>query len=877
MKKLSLLVLMISCFTAFSQPTVVDTERFAFEPDLAVNADIVSPKDFLGYELGESFTVYAQIVEYYKQLAAASPRVLYNEYGKTYEDRPLINLVISSEENIRNIENIRRDHLDLLVPGSGDPAATIANQPVFTSFSYNIHGNEPSSSEAAMQVAYRMAAAQDDETMEVLENSVIIMYICINPDGRDRYVYWYKSMKRIGRPGFEPNDMEHYEGWPGGRTNHYWFDLNRDWIWGVHPESRGHTAEYQRWMPQVHVDYHEQGYNSNYFTAPGTTPRNKLLPDAYEPWSKVFGDANIAEFDKHQINYFTRDRFDFFYPGYGSSYPSVMGGIGMLVEQGGHSAGGRIVETDDGYNLTLRQRVFDHYTTSIASIKTSAENKEDLLQYSYDSWQPSNSKSSVSNYVFSGEDMYSSDLVNVLLRNGVKVYKADEGFQVSAAKDYKTGSTVRKSLPAGSYIVPTNQPRHLFINSIMERQMAIEDSVMYDMATWSGPIAYNLDAYSTTGAVSVSKTEITEEVKEVGTVVNDDAGYAYVVDWSQRNAAKALAALWAKEINVRSAFEPFGDGSRTYPAGSLIILKGRNREKAETIDNDIKEVAEMTGVEIVGYNTGRMVTGMDLANTGNRPIKQPKVAMLTEQPFSSYTGGQIYFLFDYDIKLPIERVRISTLQQTSLPSFRYRFGGVDLKDYDVLIMPGGGSTLKQIFGEEALADIKVWVNEGGTLVATESAAEFFTKDASGFTPVTMKKSPSDSSETVKYLPYSERENYFGKKRIPGTAMNAMIDNTNPLAFGMKPELYTLKFGNDGLEPSNRWQTVGYYNKNASDLMVAGYANQENLNHLAGTAFAGVAETGSGKVVFLLDNTQYRMFWIGPSRMMINAVMQLPGY
>lgn len=874
---LTLLLLLGAVSFAIAQPQVVDEDRFAFEADLQTNSSITSPEGFLNYPLGENFTGYAHVTSYFKQLASQSSRVLYNEYGETYEGRPLINLVISSEENIQNIDEIQSNHLKLLTASSSEAQSIIDNQPIFTSFSYNIHGNEASSTEAAMQVAYRMAAATDAETTEILNNSVIIMYICVNPDGRDRYVYWYKSMKRIKRAGFEPKDLEHFEGWPGGRTNHYWFDLNRDWIWGVHPELRGLTNEYQKWMPQVHVDYHEQGYNSNYFTMPGTTPRNKLLPDTYESWSKVFGDANVAQFDKHQINYFTRDAFDFFYPGYGSSWPSVMGAIGMLTEQGGHSAGGRIVETNDGYHLTLRQRIFDHYTTSIATIKASANNRKDLLQYSYNAWKPDNSKTSTKAYFFSDKDMYASEVVNVLLRNGVKVYQANNNFQVGSAKDYRTGKTAKKTLSKGTFIVPTNQSRGLFINSIMERNMAIEDSVMYDMATWSAPIAYNLEAWSTNGSFSADMSEIDQPVLADGEVVNPNARYAYVIDWSQRDTPKALAKLWAKKYNVRSAEEPFSDGNMNFPAGSLIILKGRNREKSATMDADMQAIAKEAGVKIVGFNSGRMATGMDLANSGNRPVKQPRVAMMVDPPFSSYTGGQIYFLFDWITELPIERIRTTALEQTSLPKQGFRFGGADLKDYDVLILPGGGSGLKALFGENQQKELKAWVENGGTLIATESAAGFFTKGNSEITAVEMKKSPKDSSDARNYLTYADREDYFGKRRVPGSAMNSFVDTTNPLAFGVKRELFSLRFGNNVLKPSDKFQTVGHYHKDPNKLLVAGYASSENLNHIAGQAFAGVANLGAGKIVYLVDNTQYRMFWLGPSRMMQNAVMILPGF
>ncbi|MAJ51173.1 MAG: peptidase M14 [Flammeovirgaceae bacterium] len=865
----------LTFFMASAQPNVVDKKRFSFEPELEINEKIPSPKKVLTYELGSSFTLYADVVSYFKALSASSERVLYNEYGKTYEGRPLINLVISSEENIKNIDDIKFKHMQILQEAKVDKSL-LKDQPTFTSFSYNIHGNEASSTEAAMQVAYRMAAAQDDETKGVLKNSVIIMYICINPDGRDRYVYWYKSMKRLKRSSKEPQDIEHIENWPGGRTNHYWFDLNRDWVWQVHPEARGLSEEYQKWLPQVHVDYHEQGYNNNYFTAPGTTPRNQLLPDSYERWSKVFGDANIAQFDKHQINYFTRDRFDFFYPGYGSSYPSVMGAIGMLTEQGGGSAGGRIVRTEDGVNLTLRQRIFDHYTTSIATIKTAVLHREKLLNYSKKALNPASSKSKIKAYFFSDQEVYSNDLVNILIRNGIKVEQALDDFQITAAQDYRSGRTSKKVFNKGTYIVTTLQSKHLLINTIMARNLEIEDSVMYDMATWSAPLAYNLEAYSTVGGYTAKTKQISQEVVFKGSVINSSAQYAYVIDWSQRNAPQALAQLWAKKYNVRSAFEPFYMGDQTFPAGSLILLRGRNLDHKDEMDQEIKEIAQKAGVEIIGFNSGRVITGMDLANSRNVPIKQPNVALMVEPPFSTYTAGQIYFLFDWQTGLPIDRIKATMLQQSSFPKFGSRSRGVDLKDYDVLILPNGGSGLSELFEKESLDQIKDWVNEGGTLIATEGAASFFTKEFSDFTEISMKKYPKDSSLMARSLTYDQRTAYEGKKRIPGTALNAKIDITHPLAFGLKAELYTLKFGTDALVPNVALETVGSYSK-LNQLNVAGYISPENLSHLAENTFAGVVNMGRGKIVYLIDNTQYRMFWMGPSRMMQNAVMQIPGY
>jgi hypothetical protein len=878
MKRQTLYVLLILCITQFAygqKQNLLDLDRFAFEPDLRVNSSIPTPADHLGYELGAEFTLYAHAVDYFQTLAEASPRVAINQYGETYEGRPLINLVISSEENINNLEEIRMRHLELLTATESEAESIINETPVFTSFSYNIHGNEASSTEAAMQVAYRMAAAQDEETREVLDNSVIIMYICINPDGRDRYVYWYKGMHR-NVPGIEPTDLEHYAPWPNGRTNHYWFDLNRDWIWGIHPESRGHTAEYQRWMPQVHVDYHEQGYNSNYFTMPGTTPRNKQLPDSYEALTDTFGMANVRAFDKNRLNYFTRQAFDFFYPGYGSSYPSVMGAIGMLTEQGGIGAG-LAVETNDGYKLTLRQRVFDHYTTSVATIKKAAERREELLRYSYEAWQPERSKVDTKGYFIPADQTYSTDVVNMLLRQGVTVERTTSETILPDGVSMRDGERGRRVLPEGTYVISTDQTRSLFITSIMERNMAIEDSVMYDMATWSAPLAYNLDCYTTSSRFTADTEEVTEPLAEAAGLTNSNAQYAYVIEWKQRNAPKALAMLWDKEYRVRAAEEPFTDGERTFGEGTLVILRGRNLDKDDQMVDDLQSIAEEAGVEIVGYDSGRMAGGWDLASSSNRPVKQPKVALMVEPPFDTYTCGQLYFLFDQETHLPVERIRTSILQQTAMPKFGRRYGGADLLDYDVLILPDGGSGLRQLFQKEQLAELKAWVQGGGVLIANESAAGFFTKGQSEFTGVEIKEAPEDSSEVANYLPYNQRRDYYGKKRIPGSALTSKLDTTHPLAFGMNPDLYSLKFGNTGMKPSSDLETVGYYVKDKGDLLVAGYASDENLEHLAGTTFAGVVNMGSGKVVFLADNTQYRMFWRGPSRLMQNAVMLLPGF
>jgi hypothetical protein len=863
-----------------AQPVDLVPDRFPFEAGLEYDENIQSPAEFLGYELGERFTEYHRSVEYFKYLAEQSERITLNQYGETYEQRPLINLVVSSADNQQRMEELRERHLRLMdadFAASDEGKQVIENDPVFTSFSYNIHGNEASSTEAAMQIAYRLAAVNDTETQRVLRESVVLMFVCINPDGRDRYVYWINGASR-NEPGINPRDFEHYAPWPNGRTNHYWFDLNRDWIWGVHPESRGHTGEYQRWMPQVHVDYHEQGYNANYFTAPGATPRNLLLPDSYEAWSDTFGRANIKAFDAEGLMYFTRDRFDFFYPGYGSSYPSVMGAIGMLTEQGGIAAG-RAVTTDDGYVLTLRQRIFDHYTTSMATIRKSAAQRQALLNYSVAAWNTEARKSPYENFVIRNEKGgYLIDFLRMMQRQGVRIEQAAADFSQPASLDYRTGETKQAKFKKGDYIISTQQARHLFIHSIMDRNMAIEDSVMYDMSTWSAPLAYNLEAYATTGATGV-KTTVVEEMEWLGQV-NTEAlrgrpAYAYVIDWQERWAPKALGELWAKDYRVRAAVAPFSDGQKEYSAGTLIVLRGRNLEREASLQADMQAIAASAQVTITALPTGRMREGADLASSRNRPVKQPRLAMLVEPPFDTYTAGQVYFLFDQETAFPIDRIRTSAFEQTSLPKFGQRYGYADINEYDVLILPGGRD-LKKLFWQDQRSEISQWLQRGGTIIALEEAAEFFTTEGK-FGKLEMVKSQTDTSEAAKYLTYADQEAYRGLRRIPGSALRTDIDTTHPLAFGVKPEVYGLKLNTTALQPANLLESVGVYHRNAEEMLTAGYASQANLKQLAGKTFAGVQRFGDGQIVYLLDNPHYRMFWRGNSRMVQNAAFLVPAF
>jgi hypothetical protein len=391
--------------------------------------------------------------------------------------------------------------------------------------------------------------------------------------------------------------------------------------------------------------------------------------------------------------------------------------------------------------------------------------------------------------------------------------------------------------------------------------MEIEDSIMYDMSTWSAPLAYNLEAYWTENKVRMGTTRLTEKLNYPSGLTKKKDPYAYVINWHQRNAPKALAMLWNKGYHVRSARKEFNNGIRDYPRGTLVILIGRNQEKQKSVQNDMEIIASTAGVEIETFETGRMNSGIDFGSGNMVPLKQSKVGLMIDSPFNSYTAGQLWFLLDKETELGISRIRAERIKQ------------MDLKQYNVLILPGTRGELDSIIVKK----IKQWVRDGGTLVATESSAEFF-GEKSGLTKVKTVSLPKIESDTITasaYTRYEDRADSSGLKRIPGTALLGVMDNSNPLAFGIPEMLYTLKQNTKALEPNANLQTVGYYHKNPKKIKVSGYISIENQKLLSGKVFAAIQPVGQGKVVFLVDNTQYRMFWVGPSRLVQNAVMLVP--
>ncbi len=843
-------------FEGFSQ---ADLKRFQFDPDLKYRENIPSPSTYLGYELGDEITFYHEAVDYFKKLADLSDRIDIKMEGTTYERRPLIHLIITSGSNQLKLESLRTRHLQIVDPQRFNNTEAVTFQeddPVVILFGYNIHGDEASSMETCMQLAYRLCAATDAETQELLDKSIIILIPCFNPDGRDRFAFTYRSQQQK-QIVTDRNDLEHEGSWPSARTNHYWFDLNRDFMWNVHPETKSVTSIIQHWMPQFMVDYHEMGPDENYFTGPSIEPQNPLIGTERFRFVDSLTNAATRALDDHRIRYATKEIFDQFYPSYSESYAELMGAVTILCEQG--TTQGRAIRTKDDYVRYFRQGIFDHYITSVAFLKKAAEMRGELIRYTADFLDTRKTKNKL--YVLPDDpNGYLYDVLNMLMHHGVVVHRTAQKNNFKNLRDYNREDLFSKSFDEGTFVIDSRQSRHFLIETLFAKTLELKDTITYDITSWSIPHAYNLEIYQTELPLNVKLDKVEENLQVPSGLKNSAATYAFIIDWKQRNAPKVLSMLWEKEYKIRSAQRPFVIGGKQFSAGSLVVLTGRNLDKKDKIVPELDSIAKASGVEVYGVNSSRVEKGPDLGSMQYvLPVKRPDAAMLVNWPVHPYNAGELWYLFDRETEFAVSRLNAIDFQ---------------LWDYDVLIIPPVLQGLDKIFTEDKLNSLKLWINEGGILILFGNSIDFFTKEKSKLAEVELMKIPEDSSDNVLYLKYADREKFNAQKNIPGAALVTHLDNTNPVAFGLGDKFYTLKMDQKSLKPTFKMQTVAYYEKDSTELLVSGYASKENLGRLSGKIAVGVVPMNKGKVVFFMDNTQFRMFWRGPSRMVQNAAMLL---
>ena len=796
--------------------------------------NLKSPSDFLGYDIGTQFSRHSQVVDYFDHVSKEmNENILLINYGKTYERRPLFYAVISSKENIAEIESIRLNNLSAL-----DVNENRSNDKAIVWLSYNVHGNESSSTEASMQTVYELLT----ERAELLQNTVVIIDPCLNPDGRDRYANWYNQTKTTP---YNTNKIsrEHIEPWPGGRANHYLFDLNRDWAWITQIESQQRLREYQKWMPHVHVDFHEQGINEPYYFAPAAEPYHEVITNWQRDFQFMIGKNNAKYFDENGWLYFTKEIFDLLYPSYGDTYPTYLGAIGMTYEQAGGGVAGLGILNSEGKNLTLVDRVKHHTVAGISTVEISSANSDRLNKEFVDFFK---NKNESTYYIMNGDSDKIDQLSKFLKKHEIDFYSTK--VQKLNAFNYNKNKITSYTTTTNDLIIPNSQAKGKLVDVFLERTTKLSDSMTYDITAWSLPFVYGVNAYST------SKKIETSEYKEnkVENIIDEDA-VAYASIWNHMNDAKFLSNLIENKIKVRYNEKIIRNGDLTLPRGSVIIYKGDQTDLV--YEKVLFELADKNNIKLHPIYSGMSEFGPDLGSDSVKLVKNKKIAIFSGEDgsnrVSSLNYGAIWHFFEQELKYPLTHLNVDN------------FKNIELNQFDVLIIPSGyyGS----IGNEANLEKIRKWISKGGNLIAFENAIRIFT-DKDGFSIKLKRNKSENKQEDVKYedLNRNRIQNY-----LSGAIFKINLDNTHPLAFGYPNEYYSLKTSTSTYENLKTGYNVGKINED--DDSTIGFVGDKIKNKFKNSLVFGHERIGRGNIIYFTDNVMFRNFWENGKLFLVNSI------
>jgi hypothetical protein len=825
-------------------------------------AQVKSPDQFLGYKLGARYTPHYNIVNYCKQVAEAAPNMVkLEQYGTTNEGRPLLLLYVTSPENMARLEAIRQNNLRL---AGMTPAKMAPDEkgPAIVWLSYNVHGNETSSSEAAMLTLYELVNASNTKAKEWLQRTVVIIDPCINPDGRDRYVNWFNSVVGV-QPNAQPYTREHAEPWPGGRPNHYYFDLNRDWAWQTQVETQQRIEQYNRWLPHVHVDYHEQGYNNPYYFAPAAEPYHEVITGWQREFQTIIGRNNAKYFDQNGWLFFTKERFDLFYPSYGDTYPLYKGAIGMTYEQGGHSRGGAAVINRDGDTLTLWDRLYHHFTTGMSTIEATAQNASKVVQEFkkyYDKARTSPPGEFKAYVIKADEGQRIIRLQQLLDRNNIAWLNAGNASYTGI--NYFTGKTAMIKTDSHDVVINANQPNANLLKVLFERNSRLSDSVTYDITAWSAPFVYGLTTYGLNTYVT-GLTNKHEVNKPAISSLFKEAPVAWLVRWNGLNSVQFLCAILQQKVKVRYAEQPFKAGNEDFDKGTLIITRTSNQSISASLAGIISAAAQKAAIGYTAVSSSFVDKGFDFGSEKVHGMKAPRVGLLAGDGVSSLGMGEVWHFFDRQIDYPVNVIWANDLTKNIL------------RELDVLIMPDGNY---RFLSDRVMNDaLKDWVTSGGRVIALESAVAQLAVADWG---IKIKKGDDDKSDKSddKKEDYSMLRRYENRERDfipgfnPGSIYKVELDNSHPLAFGYDDAYYTLKQDNTIYEffKEMGWN-VGVLKK---DNQVAGFVGSKLKDKLKDGLIFGVQDMGQGSVIYLADDPLFRSFWENGKLLFSNAVFMV---
>ena len=845
---ISLTAMGFALFALSSNAQQVERADPFFADGGSYDPNIPRPETVIGHPLGHRIARNDLLVAYMRTIANLSPRITVEDIALTHEGRPILGLTITSPENHARIDEIKAAHVALSDPESAQEVSE--DMPVITWLNYGVHGAEVSSTDSSMAVAYHLAAAQGPEIEETLKNSVIILIAVFNPDGNSRMSAWnhmnggYVSVS-------DPEHRLHNTFWPGGRTNHYWFDLNRQWLIIQHPEPRGWVAKFHEWRPNITVDYHEMGSASTYYFHPGAPERTfPYIPERSMELLDLVADRPRSWLDSEQRLYFHEEGFDNYYIGKGSTYPHMHASMGMLFEQAS-SVG--LIDTPHGL-LSFQDNIRTQYRTSLEMIRAGLEMKDELLQYQREFSRETAelaAEDDIRAYVFSspGDDARAYHAIDILNRHQIQVNRLAEDVVIDdmlyPAED--------------SYIVRTGQPQYRMVKALFEMITEFEDETFYDVSAWTLPLAFDFD-FSPLSARELRGNLLGELISAEFPAVPapTTASYAYLFDWSNYYAPRALYRLIDAGVLPKVATQPITISSNgetvSLPAGAILVPLGW--QGGDLSDNEIHAlmgmIAEENGIEVYPVDSGRTPqTGMDLGSRNFASIPLPKVLLLVGEGVASYDAGEVWHHLDARMDIPVHMVDKRDLD------------GLDLHKYTHLVLVGGNHSDL----ESVKDNIDDWVLNGGTLVGIRQGARW-AHDNILYQSASV--SSSDHNSEIERFDYSEKNGIEAQDVIGGAIFAGDLDITHPIGFGIANR--NIASQRNTLiafdPPENPWATLIEIPENA---LLSGFASSENQEALAGKAMAIAERRGRGSVILFADNPNFRAYFFGTNKLFTNSL------
>ena len=814
------------------------------------DADIPTPTEVIGHQIGTRHTRPAQVVRYFEAVAEASDRVVLRSHGRTYEGRRLIHAIVTSPDHQQNLEQIRQANRQVATAPGQVSDGDLQDRPAVVLMGYSIHGDEASGTEAAMLFLYHMAAGQGPSVDAALQNSVMLVDPMFNPDGRDRFVDWANG-NRGETPTADPQDREHNQPWPSGRTNHYWFDLNRDWLPVQHPSSQGRIDYFHEWKPQVLTDFHEMGSEATYFFQPGVPSRtNPNTPPINQELTGRIAERHASYLEQIGSLFYTRESYDDFYYGKGSTYPDVNGSIGILFEQASSRA--LLRETDKGevtYAFTIRNQ----FMTSLSTMRAVVEMRTDLLSYQRDFFADRDEAledTETEAYVVdrATHPTRARALAKVLSRHEVQMFDLDESVQGNGYQ-FQSGE---------AYVVPLDQPQGRFVKAAMERTSSYPDSIFYDVSTWTLPLAFGVD-YAAVESAPDQGQAIDQVQYQSGEVVGGRSSYTYVMPWGRYFGPRAVQRLHENDIRPRVMTEPFtarvNGRAQSFDRGAIVIQVQQRGVVPDSVHQVVQRIAGQDYVDVYAVDQGLTPQGPDLGSRGSEILDPPKVALITGTGggsiyggTSAYNAGEVWHLLSERMHNPVSLLDLSDV------------GYADLSRYNTMVLAGGD------FDDLPTEKVTEWVQEGGTLIGIEDAVEWPIENGL----VDLEERELNIDSLVQGQDYADLPNAYGAQGIGGTIFEAELDTTHPIAYGYDETVPVFRVGTGFYDPSEEpGASVATYD--AETPRLSGYLSDDQRAVAQGAASIEAHEVGGGQVVLFMDNPNFRAFWYGTNGLFLNAV------